>query len=211
MRRPNGPASKSAITLVGVVVSWSVIAIGADQAPTKNEVFSREGGTWEVTYKQWPQGTMFMIGEPTQHFKGVEINTVSVDGATLRKKHLSRELQLAEPTLGGPEFQRQAFQWTTGDGLTLSYDPVSATYSGQWSKEDAKRLGSMKGRYDEKTKTLVLTYMDPKMPQNSQLRHETRYINEKTKRVTISIPTPENAQGPFPTSWIVFEMVATKR
>jgi hypothetical protein len=194
--------------IVLVVVFKFAIASGAD-APSSNEVFLREAGRWNVTYMQWPQGTVVPAGEPTQHFKGIETDTVSANDATLRKKHACRELELAGPTLGGPEFQRQAFKWATGDGLTLSYDPVTATYSAHWGKEDEKELGSMKGHFDKKTKTLLLTYVDPKRPQNAELRHETQYIDEKTKRVTISIPTPGNA--PLPTSWIMFVMVATKK
>jgi hypothetical protein len=210
MRGKPAPLSLRAATVLVVVVSGFAISIGAD-TPSRNEVFLREAGSWNVTYKQWPQGTLVPIGEPTQHFTGIEINTVSADGARCRKKHACRELEAAEPTLGGPEFQRQAFKWATGDGLTLSYDPATATYSGLWGKEDERELGSMRGHFDKNTKTLLLTYVDPKRPQNSQLRHETRYIDERTKRVTISLRTPENAKGPLPTSWVIFEMVATKK
>jgi Protein of unknown function (DUF1579) len=198
------------VGILAVMFSWTAIAPGADPNPSKNELFSREAGTWDVTYKQWPQGTFLMIGEPTQHFKGVEVDSVSTDGLTLSKKHICHELLAAEPTLGGPEFQRQAFRWTTGDGLTFSYDAANRSYLGRWI-EDEKKLGSMKGHYDQKTKTLMLTYVDPKTPQNGEIRHETRYIDEKTKRVTISILTPVTANSPLPTSWIIFEMEATKK
>jgi hypothetical protein len=140
--------------------------------------------------------------------QGVEVNSVSADGLTLRKKHTCPELLAAEPTLGGPEFQRQAFRWATGDGLTFSCDTANGSYLGHWGEEDAKKLGSMKGRYDQKTTTLLMTYVDPK---NAEIRHETRYIDEKTKRVTISISTPANANTPLPTSWIIFDMEATKK
>jgi hypothetical protein len=210
MRGRASPSFVSAAALLMVAVAPSAVAIGAEPASSKDEVFLREAGTWDVTYKQWPQGTILIFGEPTQHFRGVEINTISADGTTLRKKHSCRELELAEP-LGGPAFRRRAFQWTTGHDLTLSHDPATRTYSGHWSKEDEKEMGSMKGQYDQKTKTLLLSYVDPKMPQNAGIRHETRYIDEKTKRVTISFPTPENASAHLPTSWIMFEMVATKR
>jgi hypothetical protein len=155
--------------------SFCTAAIAQDESimpkPTReHKLLKNAVGTWDATMKFWPKPD----AEP-------------MVSSAVEKNHMMRGGFWLLSRLDG-KFGEMPF---SGSG-TFGYDPYEKKYVATWVDNMSPSLMTMKGEYDDATKTMTMTGESPghdgKMMKSKEI---TRHIDDDTRIFELHMPGPD--------------------
>lgn len=160
--------------LAVVLLALAAPAIAEDKAPSPQDFFKDEVGTWDAALTIWPEGPDGQSFEST----GSETNVML--GSWLVSDF--------KADFGGEQF--------TGRGQ-FTYNAEKKKFIGTWIDSMSPHLSTMEGTFDAKTgeATMIATGISAQTGQEEKSKQVSKQIDQDTRLFTMYM-LPEGEKGP---------------